>query len=267
MQAKLWTQQCGESVDFTFQELLAAQRAEPAPVRLRCPVLPISTRTEGLHEGCGKRRGYQATGRRSLKGAPDFTQLRAFATAYKKTLGRLVFISSFSYFEGYFKALLEEILTFHGGHDAFVQVAVKRTEHHAASCAAPVTDSSARKLRGYPKRSLAPSYRKHIKTLETTDFRFPSELFSSFGIMELKNYLDLRASQIPHVAKWALGVPLTESEEDTFSKHRDTRNEIAHGNLVELDFTRGLAASRFLRDLSVKIDKHVVKHFLVIESA
>jgi hypothetical protein len=202
-----------------------------------------------------------------FKGDPDFAQLREFATGYKKTLGRLVFISSFSYFEAYFKALLEEILSFHGGHDEFVQAAVRRTDLHDASCADPIVEKSSNKLREYPKKHFAPAYRKHIKALETTDFRFPSELFSSFGIMELKNYLDLKAAQIPHVARWALGVPLTASEEDTFSKHRDTRNEIAHGSLVELDFTRGLAASRFLRDLSVKIDKHVVKHFLVIEKA
>lgn len=202
-----------------------------------------------------------------FKGNPDFTQLRSFITEYKKTLGRLIFISSFSYFEAYFKALLEEVLSFHGGHEKFLGTAASRTDLHVSSCAQPSIEKSANKLREYPKRHFAPSYRKHIGVLEATDFRFPSELFSSFGIMELRNYLDLKASQIPHVAKWAFGVPLTEAEELEFSSHRDTRNEIAHGSLVHLDFTRGLEASRFLRELSVKIDKHVVKNFLVIENA
>jgi RiboL-PSP-HEPN len=202
-----------------------------------------------------------------FKGEPDFTQLRAFTAEYKKTLGRVIFLSSFSYFEAYFKALIEEVLLFHGGQEAFVQSALRRQETHFAALDQPEIEGSASKLREYKKGHFAPSYRKHIKTLEQSDYRFPSELFSLFGIVELNNYKDLKASQIPHVVKWCFGLMLTEVEELEFSRHRDTRNEIAHGSLIQLDFNKGLDASRFLRELSIKIDKHVVRHFLVIERA
>lgn len=202
-----------------------------------------------------------------FKGEPDFSQLRVFTSEYRKTLGRIIFLSSFSYFEAYFKALIEELLHFHGGHEAFLHSALDRQSSHLAALGQPDIEKSASKLREYRKGHFAPSYRKHIKALEQSDYRFPSELFSLFGIMELNNYKDLKASQIPHVVKWCFGLTLTEVEESEFSRHRDTRNEIAHGSLVELDFNKGLEASRFLRDLSVKIDKHVVKHFLVIERA
>lgn len=200
-----------------------------------------------------------------FKGVPDFAQLRSFASAYKKTLGRLVFLSSFSYFEAYFKALIEEVLAFHGGQENFVSASLERQAAHLAACDLPDVAKSAGKLREYKKANLAASYKKHIKVLESTEFRFPSELFATFGVMELANYKDLKASQIPHVAKWCFGVPLSAKEETDYSKYRNDRNGIAHGNVVEVDFSAGLEASRFLRELSVKIDKHIVKHFLVIE--
>jgi hypothetical protein len=201
-----------------------------------------------------------------FKGSPDFTQLRNYATSYKKTLGRLVFISSFSYFESYFKALIEEVLSFHGGHDRFLETALKRQSAHLAACDLPTVAKPASKLREYKKKHVVQGYQKHIKALEATDFRFPSELFATFGLMELINYKDLKASQIPHVAKWCFGVPITPNEEVKFSKYRDDRNDIAHGDLIEVDFSVALKASGFLRDLSLKIDKHVVKHFFVIEN-
>jgi hypothetical protein len=200
-----------------------------------------------------------------FKGEPDFVKLRGYASEYKRTLGRVVFLSAFSYFESYFKALIQEVLLFHGGHEAFLQSALRRHASHTDALNQPDIEKSASKLREYKKDHFAGSYRKHIKALEQSDYRFPSELFSLFGIVELSRYKDLKASEIPHVAKWCFGVELTEDEELDFSKYRDVRNEIAHGSLTELDFSKGLEASRFLRDLSIKIDKHVVKHFMVIE--
>lgn len=200
-----------------------------------------------------------------FKGPPNFDQLRSFISVYKKTLGRLVFLSSFSYFEAYFKDLIEEILDFHGGEEAFKLAAMKRQADHLAACDHPDVAKSVSKLREYKKKNLTSKYRKHIKALESTNFRFPSELFAMFGIAELVKYKDLKASQIPHVAKWCFGVPLSQKEEDQFSRYRERRNDIAHGKVVEVDFSEGLEVSRFLRDLSVKIDKYVVKNFLVIE--
>lgn len=202
-----------------------------------------------------------------FKGAPNFDQLRAFIPDYRKNLGKLMFISSFTYFEAYFKALIEEVLLFHGGQEAFVELSLKKQKRHMNHAEQPLPKSSANKLREYAKKGKELKYISHAKNLEHTDFRFPSELFSTFGIIELgNNYRDLKASQIPHVAKWCFGVELSIDETDTFSKYRDLRNRVAHGTVTTIEFNEAIKANDFLRNFALKIDKHVVKHFFVIES-
>jgi hypothetical protein len=202
-----------------------------------------------------------------FKGEPNFEQLKGFIPEYRKNLGKLMFISSFSYFEAYFKALIEEVLTFHGGQDDFVELSLKKQNQHMHYAEQDTPRKSANKLREYPKKGKEQKYLKHIKEINHTDFRFPSELFSTFGIMELgNNYRDLKASQIPHVAGWCFGVELTEDEISSYSKLRDLRNRVAHGKVTQIEFNEANSANQFLRNLAIKIDKHVVKHFLVIET-
>jgi hypothetical protein len=200
-----------------------------------------------------------------FRSPPDFVQLRGFITSYKKSLGRLVLLSSFSYFEAYFKDFLKEVIDFHGGEDAFAAASARRLSAHMDACDTPAISKSVAKLREYRKKNLGPKYEKHIKLLEKTDFRFPSELFATFGLMELRRYSDLKAEQIPRVAKTGFGVDVSQSDEDKFKELREKRNSIAHGTLHQVDLTEGIKASKFLREFSIKIDQHVVKHFLVIE--
>ncbi|MBV4469923.1 HEPN domain-containing protein [Pseudomonas siliginis] len=201
-----------------------------------------------------------------FKGDPNFDQLKGYIPEYRKNLGKLMFINSFSYFEAYFKSLIAEVLEFHGGKDAFVDRAKKRQHQHLVFAEGTDTKKSANKLREYAKPSKSFKYIKYTNKIEHTDFRFPSELFAAFGIFELgTNYSDLKASQIPHVAQLCFGVDLTESEVESFSSYRNLRNSVAHGQTLTIDFNEANAANSFLRSLALKIDKHVVKHFLVIE--
>ncbi|MBD9609542.1 HEPN domain-containing protein [Pseudomonas sp. PDM08] len=201
-----------------------------------------------------------------FKGDPNFDQLRGYIPEYRKKLGKLMFINSFSYFEAYFKSLIEEVLDFHGGQSNFVQQSLIRQRDHLAFADSENARNSANKLRQYAKPGHEQKYAKHTKILEHSDFRFPSELFAAFGIMELgTNYRDLKASQIPHVAQWCFGIELTQAELDTFSSYRDLRNSVVHGKKLSVEFNEANAANTFLRSLALKIDKHVVKHFFVIE--
>ena len=201
-----------------------------------------------------------------FKGDPNFEQLREYIPEYRRNLGKLMFINSFSYFEAYFKSLISEVLNFHGGKDAFVDRAQKRQHQHLVFAENKETRTAANKLREYAKPSHRLKYVKYTKEIEHTDFRFPSELFAAFGIVELgTNYSDLKASQIPHVAKLCFGVELTESEISTFSSYRDLRNNVAHGKTLSIEFNEANSANKFLRALALKIDRHVVKHFLVVE--
>lgn len=201
-----------------------------------------------------------------FKGDPNFDQLKEFIPVYRKNLGKLLFINTFSYFEAYFKALIMEVLEFHGGQDEFVKMSLTKQSQHMNFAEDEEPKKSANKLREYKKNSHRLKYFKHIRKLESTAFRFPSELFATFGIMELgNNYKNLKASQIPHVATWCFGVELTEGECRRFSDLRELRNEIAHGKVTEIDFNEANQANQFLRQLAIKMDKHIVKHFMVIE--
>lgn len=200
------------------------------------------------------------------KSEPNFEQLKAYIPDYRKNLGKLLFINTFSYFEAYFKSLIKEVLDFHGEQDNFVNISLEKQSQHMEYAKDKDVRKSANKLREYKKKTEKLKYSKHIKQLEHTDFRFPSELFATFGIMELgNNYRKLKASQIPHVAQWCFGVSLTEEEIETFSDLRELRNDVAHGVVTQLDFNKANQANRFLRQLAIKIDKHVVEHFLLIE--
>ncbi|ELB2059298.1 HEPN domain-containing protein [Vibrio parahaemolyticus] len=202
-----------------------------------------------------------------FKGEPNFEQLREFIPVYRKNLGKLLFINTFSYFEAYFKALISEVLEFHGKQEEFVKLSLEKQRQHMSYSEQDTPRKSANKLREYKKENKKMKYFKHIRELEHTDFRFPSELFATFGIMELgNNYKNLKASQIPYVMKWCFGVDLTEEEESIFYELRELRNEIAHGKVTEIDFIKANKSNAFLRNLAIKIDKHVVKHFMLIES-
>lgn len=202
-----------------------------------------------------------------FKGDPNFDQLRGYIPEYRKNLGKLMFINSFSYFEAYFKSLICEVMEFHGGQDDFVQQSLMRQHEHLLYADREPAKSSANKLREYSKPSHKQKYAKHTKELDHTDFRFPSELFATFGIMELSsNYRDLKASQIPYVAKWCFGVDLTEAELEQFSTYRNLRNNAVHGKMMTVEFNVANAANKFLRSFALKIDRHVVKHFFVIEA-
>ncbi|WP_256844252.1 MULTISPECIES: HEPN domain-containing protein [unclassified Pantoea] len=201
-----------------------------------------------------------------FKGDPNLEQLKSFSTSYKKNLGKLLFINTFSYFESYFKELISEIKDFHGGKDSFKDAAIKKRKQHILFSDRTETSAHANKLREYKKGTHLSKYRKHISALEHTDFRFPSEMLSTFGLIELfGSYSDLKASQIPYVAEHAFGVEFSKNEIEEFSKLRDLRNKIAHGKVSQVEFKKAIEMNYFMRQLALKIDKHVVKHFLVIE--
>lgn len=201
-----------------------------------------------------------------FKGEPNIEQLRGFSQTYKKNLGKLIFINTFSYFEAYFKELIAEIESFHGGREHFEKESLKKQKNNMNSLLNERIRISSNKLRGYKKKAHLLKYRKHIDVLNHTDFRFPSELFSTFGLVELfKNYSDLKAFQIPHVAQYAFGVDFPSEDLEQYHQYRVLRNDIAHGKSREIEFKEAIAMNYFMRNLALKIDQQVVKHFLVIE--
>ena len=201
-----------------------------------------------------------------FKGEPNIEQLKGFSSKYKKNRGKLLFINTFSYFESYFKDLISEIENFHGGKEAFRDAALKKQKKHMNIHSDQQLILNSNKLREYKKQTHLLKYTKHISALEHTDFRFPSEMLSTFGLIELfKNYSDLKASEIPHVAEYAFGVEISSMELEVYSKYRDLRNKIAHGKISEVEFKEAIEMNYFMRTLALKIDKQVVRNFFLIE--
>src|SRR5262245_8434896 len=55
------------------------------------------------------------------------SRLKNIIPRYRKVLGRMLFLSSFSYFEAYFKDMIREVIAFHGGKEKWQHVASKRS--------------------------------------------------------------------------------------------------------------------------------------------
>lgn len=187
-------------------------------------------------------------------------ELRAFSTHYRKTLGRFILLSSFSYFEAYCKSLLEEIVAFHGG--------LSRFETRVEYCP---TDKDVirrkRKLQEPLKPGAIDKYRKVARQLRDDRLVFPSERLATFAVREiLRRSETMRASQIPEVLDQALGLVLSAEEHSTFTRIRERRNDVAHGDDdVVIELSEAIDDNDALRLLAVRIDAWVVDRFFMVE--
>lgn len=189
-------------------------------------------------------------------------RLKEISPKYRKTLGKLLILNSFSYFEAYVIDLLKEIFEFHGGDEKFLQAAIQKRNVIFDGKFDPVV----RKLREPAKKGKEAKYRKLRAELINGEYRFPTDIFSVYGIMRMQERLkELKASQIPDLLKDALGLSLSESDLERFSNMRELRNDIAHGKVSEVDLKKAIDDNDFLRTLAVKIDSHVINYFFVID--
>jgi hypothetical protein len=195
-------------------------------------------------------------------------KVRENAKEYKKLLSRYVFLSAFSFFEAYFHDLLKEVIEFHGADGLRSQVGLA----HNVSLNTADDIKAKRKLQEYPKKTEAAKHRKYGRELAQKGFRFPSTLLGSYGLeklIELANGEYIPASKIPELVQSIFQLPLDITTEiEVFTAYREQRNRIAHGRADSKSLHLGMAveANNFLRNLALKIDKHVVEHFMLIEA-
>jgi hypothetical protein len=103
-------------------------------------------------------------------------------------------------------------------------------------------------------------------------FRFPSALLASCGLDRLIDLAEgdyIPASSIPDLVQTIFQLPLDPMTEiNAFQAYREQRNRIAHGraDAESLHLSKAVEANNFLRNLALKIDRHVVEDFLVIEA-
>lgn len=195
-------------------------------------------------------------------------KVRENAKEYKKLLSQYVFLSAFSFFEAYFHDLLKEVIQFHGVEGLRQQIAIS----HNLTLTLPEDTKAKKKLQEYPKPSETKKYEKYGRNLAARGFRFPSALLGSYGLaklIELANAEYISPSKIPELVQSIFQLPLdAKSEVEPFNAYREQRNRIAHGRAdgASLHLSKAVEANNFLRNLALKIDRHVVDHYLVVEA-
>lgn len=195
-------------------------------------------------------------------------KVRFHAQEYKELLSRYIFLSSFSFFEAYFHDIIKEIIAFH------TSEAILERASLAPNLA--LTDKEAkkskRKLQEYAVPGNRDGYISHGRKLAARGFRFPSTLLSQYGLRRLLDLAQgdyIKAADIPGLAQDVLQLALEEkTEAEPFHNYRDIRNKIAHGraSAAALHLAKAVEANNFLRNLALKIDRHVVEHYLLVET-
>jgi hypothetical protein len=195
-----------------------------------------------------------------FRSAENPEKLHYFARRYQETLGRLVLLTSFSYFEAYVKDLPAEIVKFHGGLQHMADLArlrLFRSDAHTPR-------DPVRQLRDREKPGKAQKYRKRLVLLEDAGYRFPSERFSAYGLRRLLDDIQNRRAGILAIIE-ALGFDFAGDDRTTLISIQNRRHLVAHGQEDTVKLQKAIELNRFLRALAVRIDKHVVKRFLVID--
>lgn len=164
--------------------------------------------------------------------------LEASIVLYEGELARTTLITVFSYFEMYIRSALVEVLEFHGGKEAFIATALRRSQRFLGPLAMEVAASKA-KLQEREKKAKRDRYVKHTRILNTHCYRFPTELLSPYGVRQLAakatNKKGLRAYEIPEVLEFGLLFPLLTVDAERFHELREKRNAIGHGAGATLD--------------------------------
>lgn len=186
-------------------------------------------------------------------------ELRGQANGYKENLATYLFLSSFSFFENYFGAVLDEIFDFNTTiptDDTLKEWLLKNND-----------TKSKRALKGvYDKRHLQ-RYEKFSKELKSNDYITPDELKKIVAFTNLyKTIKDLKANQIPDFLINHLKIDITEDEKSSYNTYRQLRNEIAHGDRPGLTLRKVKAANKFLRKIAAKIDDFLSEHFITLEN-
>lgn len=194
-------------------------------------------------------------------------KVRHHAKEYKAVLSRYIFLSSFSYFEAYFVDLLKEIVDFHGRAALLHKHDLARNRLLSDGN----IQEAQRKLREYYAPKNKDAYRTYGRRLAVEGFVFPSAALARRGLQQLFDLVDtdyIKAAEIPDLIESVLQLPLDETDErDKFHGYRDLRNKIAHGrpDAASLHLKKAIEANHFLRNLALRIDRHVVENLLLVE--
>ncbi|MEO0532473.1 MAG: HEPN domain-containing protein [Cyanobacteria bacterium P01_A01_bin.123] len=201
-----------------------------------------------------------------FKNTAEYDRLKQIIPNYRKTIGRFLVLSSFSYFESYVSDVIDELFLINGGEAEFLKMVKDKRDDYFEVIAS--LNERAKKLREEKDKSKIEKYRKIIDELTRSNYKFPSELLAFYGIFQLQEKLiNMRACDIPDIMENALGIKIEEDERTEFHRIRERRNGIAHGKITEVDLSEAIQINNFLKNFAKKVDQHIIRNFFVIESA
>lgn len=207
-------------------------------------------------------------------------RLISLSRDYKTNLAKYILISSFSFFESYFRSVINELMNFHGGKVKYLKSSRERFSKSFENRDVE-TLKHIRKLQEPIKKKNNEKYKKYIDTLDkSSSYNRPSEILGSFGVKilaELVRGENFRSKMIPDILEFCFLLELSDKTNkhpelinlnlrETFDYLRNIRNSIGHGNVSDVTFSKTMDLTRYLRFLSLKFDKHLVKNFFILES-
>jgi hypothetical protein len=191
--------------------------------------------------------------------------LRANIATFEERLSSYMLLSLFSFFEAFVKDIVQEMFDFHGGPDKLLALAAKRDQVLSAAAQSAAIQAAKAKLTKNVKGKHQ-KYQKYSRILRDTGYRFPSERLSSYGVrMLIDRHKNLRAQAIPDFLEHGLSICLTNAEKTQYNLIRERRNKVAHGRPEKLDLAYIRTVNDFFRDLSFRINSHLLEHFFVLE--
>ncbi|MCT3810567.1 hypothetical protein CMU40_09845 [Elizabethkingia anophelis] len=209
----------------------------------------------------------------------DIDRLEPLTMDYKGNLSKYILLSAFSFFESYFRDVVEELIEFHGGKESFINTLHTRHKQILHSQSTDIVKNK-KKLNEPLKKKNWKRYKKYIDLLEKeASYRHPSELLATYGLkyfIETVTGNNFKSVMIPDALEFAFGLDLTDKKnqhadlkgkdlKETFEIMRNLRNAIGHGNAGALGFEKVMDLIRFTRFFSVKIDSHLVNNFFILE--
>lgn len=194
--------------------------------------------------------------------------LKQLMKGYEKRLSIYLWMSVFSFFEGYITGVMDELIAFHGGKTEFS----RNAKNNVFKAIARITPTMKKKIYDGKLHKIYEGknrfkYKKYTDELVNMRYPFPSTLFAAFGVkMLIEKRNDLRAKDIPQILKEALCFPFDPKMEKDYNSYRDIRNNIAHGKPpTDLSLRKVQEMYSTLITLAKKIDEHIISYFFVIE--
>lgn len=193
------------------------------------------------------------------------SDLKRHVAKFEASLSAYMLLSVFSFFEAFVKAIIDELIEFHGGIETMIRRAERRDKRFIAKITKEMSIQRY-KLREKKKLGRGDRYRKYTRTLEGQGFRFPTETFSSYGVRKFAEDISrLKAHAIPDFLIHALHVPLDPSDVRYFHRIRKIRNDIAHGNTVALDLGEISKVNDLFRRWTLLTEEHLLTNYFIIE--